>query len=585
MNLGDYIKKHGLDPGTKEKVFLQFEDEKITFGEYLDQSTRYANLFLQMTTNKRGPFHVGVLMENYPEFLYAFGGCALIGATLVGVNTAQKGSNISRDINYCDCQLLLTENKFLDEISPIFSEFQIIRKGEILVNNKRESDKSLPEGFASLEEKLREIEAQIGAAAFKTVPVFEFPETTNQMIIFTSGSTGAPKGVMNSHKKFIEQSEKFRMLINYDTKDVGYGVMPFFHSNTTYLSTIPALVYGGGMGFRRKFSASGFLPDIRKFGCTIFNYVGKPLAYVLSTPERPDDHENPLRIALGNGASSEDQEIFRTRFGLDWVMEVYGATEGGVTTMRLPGDPPGSVGAIAPEYKVIKEDGKEAAPARFDEHGLLLNYRDAVGEIINTGGIGGFEGYYKNPEASAKKAEGNMFHTGDLAYYRVLEKDGIPTRFMYFVGRTDDWIRKDGENFLADPIEEIVNRYGPIFLTSAYGVPCWQSDEHVMISVMLKEGRSFDPQEFYSFLLKQKDMSPKWHPDYIRVLKQLPQTETVKILRREVKREFFNREVIEDPIYWRERDEQGYKLFTKSDYEDLKEKFVKAGRANDLVRG
>lgn len=585
MNLGDYIKKHGLDPVTKNKVFLQFEDERITFGEYLEQSIVYANLFLQMTKNKQGPFHIGVLMENYPEFLYAFGGCAMTGATLVGVNTAQRGSNISRDINYCDCQVLITENKFLDEVKNIFGEFKNIQKGEILVNNKREIDKGLPDGFISLEEKLSQVETQMGTAAYRTAPVFEFPETTNQMIIFTSGSTGAPKGVINSHKKFMEQSEKFRTLINYGTKDVGYGVMPFFHSNTTYLSFIPALLYAGGMGFRRRFSASGFLPDIKKFGCTVFNYVGKPLAYILSTPEKADDHDNPLRIALGNGASSEDQEKFRTRFGLDWVMEVYGATEGGVTTMRLPGDPSGSVGAMAAEYKIIREDGKEAAPANFDENGLLLNYREAVGEIINTGGIGGFEGYYKNPEASAKKAEGNQFHTDDLAYYRVLEKEGIPTRLMYFVGRTDDWIRKDGENFLADPIEEIVNRYGSVFLTSAYGVPCWQSDEHVMISVMLKEGRWFDPQDFYQFLLKQKDMSPKWYPDYLRILKELPQTETVKILRREVKRQFFNKEAVEDTIYWRERDEQGYKLFSKADYEDLKDKFIKAGRANDLVRG
>jgi fatty-acyl-CoA synthase len=251
----------------------------------------------------------------------------------------------------------------------------------------------------------------------------------------------------------------------------------------------------------------------------------------------------------------------------------------------MPGDPKGSVGVMPQELKLIREDGTETVPAEFDRDGLLANYTQAVGEIINTGGLANFEGYYKNEEATRKKSVGGMFHTGDLAYYRRGEKEGEQVRFMYFVGRTGDWIRKDGENFLSEPIEDIINRYPPVFLCSVYGVPCHQADELVMVSLMLRPGEEFDPQGFYNFMISQEDMNEKFLPDFLRILEELPHTETVKINPRELRTTFYNKEKITDPVFWRERDDTTFKPFSLEDYQALKAKFVEAGRANELVRG
>lgn len=87
------------------------------------------------------------------------------------------------------------------------------------------------------------------------------------------------------------------------------------------------------MALRRKFSASNFIVDVRRYGATYANYVGKPLSYVLATPERPDDADNPLRAVYGNEGVPDDIERFARRFGCV-VQDGFGSTEGGVAIAR-----------------------------------------------------------------------------------------------------------------------------------------------------------------------------------------------------------------------------------------------------------
>ena len=436
-NIGEIIKKRGTDPATKDRLFMQFEDERLTFGEYLNLCTRYAHMLLAVFEKKKGfkHFHVGVFMRNYPEYTVILGACALTGATLSGINTGQKGPSLARDINFTDCMMLITEKIFLPDIEDIIDDLEFINREDVLVNTIRDRDKSLAGGFVGLGDKLIETEMSMGTDAFNTPPDLDVDPVTNLMIIFTSGTTGAPKGIVNSHRKLVNLSNALTKGMNFTSDDVAYAVMPHFHSNSIFISFIPALLAGGGFCFRRKFSASGFIPDVKKFGASTFNYVGKPMAYVLAATEGMRDHDNRLRIALGNGASAVEQKQFIERFGMDWIIEVFGSTEGGATVLRLPGDLEGSVGVMPPEIKLILEDGSETLPAEFDEDGLLINYEEAVGEIINSGGLGNFESYYKNPEATEEKSAGGMFHSGDLAYYRLGDKDGKQVKFISFCKR------------------------------------------------------------------------------------------------------------------------------------------------------
>jgi fatty-acyl-CoA synthase len=257
------------------------------------------------------------------------------------------------------------------------------------------------------------------------------------------------------------------------------------------------------------------------------NYVGKPLALMLATAERADDADNTLRIAFGNEATDRDIDEFARRFGCR-VVDSFGSSEFAVIVTREDGTPAGSIGKGYPGVAVYHpESVTECAPAVFDEYGALANFDDAVGELVNTQGAGPFAGYYNDPGATSERMRHGMYWSGDLAYR---DTDG----WIYLAGRTADWLRVDGENMAAAPIERILQRLTPINQAAVYGVPDRDVGDQVMAAIVLNDGASLTPDEFEKFLATQPDLSPKAWPRFVRINKKLPQTATSKILKREL---------------------------------------------------
>ena len=98
------------------------------------------------------------------------------------------------------------------------------------------------------------------------------------------------------------------------------------------------------------------------------NYVGTPLAYILATPEQPDDEDNPLRAAFGNEARDRDIEEFGRRFGCD-VYDAFGSTEGAIIITRVEGTPLGSIGQPYEGSRSTTRTLAECPRARFDDQG------------------------------------------------------------------------------------------------------------------------------------------------------------------------------------------------------------------------
>jgi fatty-acyl-CoA synthase len=337
---------------------------------------------------------------------------------------------------------------------------------------------------------------------------------------------------------------------------------------------MPALLRGAKLGLIRKFSKSRFLPDVRHYGVTYFNYTGKPLSYVLTTPRQPDDADNPLRVCYGNEASGQIAAEFAERFGCR-VIDGFGASEGGFGFSRSPDDPAGSVGKLPENVKVLRPDRSECPPADFDAEGRITNPDEAIGEIVNTAGVGKFEGYYKNDEATRERTRGGMYWSGDFGYR---DRDG----YLYFTGRALDWIRVDGENFLAKPIEQALQRHPRIYLASVYGVPDVSAGDRVMATIVVADDFEVDGQELYDFLVAQPDFSPKWLPTYVRIGRDVPMTPSNKILVRELRRQKFRPDATSDAILWRERGDTSYRPFTREDFERVRRECAAAGRANLL---
>lgn len=300
-----------------------------------------------------------------------------------------------------------------------------------------------------------------------------------------------------------------------------------------------ALATGANFALRRKFSASGFLPDVRRFGATFAHYVGKPLAYVLATPERADDADNPLKVVYGNEGSPSAIADFGRRFDVR-VVDGFGSTEGGVLISRLPGTPPGALGPLPAGIAVLDPDTGFPCPvARFDSAGRIVNADAATGELVNTAGTGSFAGYYKNPDAETERVRNGQYWSGDLGY---VDADG----YVYFAGRSSGWMRVDGENLGTAPIEHIAARHPGVVEVAAYAVPDPQVGDRVAVAVVAATG--FDIDEFAEFLSKQRDLGPKQLPSFVRVTADLPKTATYKVLGRALSAQRWNSP---DPTWFR----------------------------------
>ena len=210
--------------------------------------------------------------------------------------------------------------------------------------------------------------------------------------------------------------------------------------------------------------------------------------------------------------------------------------------MRVPGTPPGSLGLAGDGTVVVDpETLRECPPAEFDADGRLLNADAAIGEMVNVLGAAQFEGYYNNPAASAAKVRGGWLWSGDLAYR---DRDG----YWYFAGRTDDWLRVDGENLAAAQLEQLMLRHEPFALVAVYAVPDPAVGDQVMAAVELADGAAFDPGAFGRFLAAQPDLGTKWPPRFVRVIRSMPMTASNKVLKRQLRTEGVR---TTDPVYVR----------------------------------
>jgi fatty-acyl-CoA synthase len=528
---------------------LRFENTSWTWRQVMSESGRRAALATRL--RRPGPFHIGVLLDNVPDYLFWLGGAALAGATVVGINPTRRGEELARDIRFADCQLVVTDTDGAGLLEGL--ELGVTPDRVLHVDGDGPLE---PAGDTSA--------FDIGASGVSPSDLY--------LLLFTSGTTGSPKAVNCSQGRLASIAGRAAVGYGFRRDDICYCPMPLFHGNAIMALWAPAMSVGATVALTRRFSASGFLSDVRRYGATRFTYVGKALAYILATPEGSDDHDNPLREGFGTEASTPDRAAFEARFGCRLV-EGYGSSEGGAVLNVTPETPSGSLGLPVPgDDVVVCRPGTTIVcpPARFDGDGRLLNADDAIGEIVNRGSAASFEGYYKNDEGDAERVHDGWYWTGDLAYR---DSDG----FFYFAGRGDDWLRVDSENFAAAPVERIVERHPDLAAVAVYAVPDPRSGDAVMAAVELRPGPPFDPAGFAAFLAGQPDLGTKWSPRFVRVMADLPLTATGKITKGALRRVAW---LCDDPVFWApDRHLSHYRLLTEEDRADLAREFDHYDRA------
>ena len=470
-----------------DQVFLRFASGDLTFAEVHDRAARLAAGLASIGVESGTT--VPVVMANSAEFMISLFALSRLGAVACLINTTFKGPALAHAIGVTQARVVLLDPSVvanLDAIAPSLPT-ELIR---IVVGGRWDEL----------------------ASAAPVPPSSTHTATDPAIVLFTSGTTGPSKGCVLSHRYVLRQAELMSRHLGFVETDVLYCPFPLFHIDATVLTVGPALVLGATAAIGERFSVSGFWPEVRQFGATVFDFMGATLTMLHKAAPLLDDTDNPVRLAWGVPVPDKIASGFEQRFGLHLV-ELYGSTDAGIPMYHPIDRPrrPGSCGTVIDAYEaqLHDDDGFEVA---FGEVGELV-VRPTEPSIMA-------DGYLGMPEATLMSRRNLWFHRGDR-----LRRDA--DGFHYFVGRTADSIRRRGENISAFEVEEVVKLHPEILDAAAFGVPSEFTEDDLMVAVVVRPGRTVDPAALVEFCAQHaaRHMVPR----FVDFVDDLPRTPTEKI--------------------------------------------------------
>jgi crotonobetaine/carnitine-CoA ligase len=482
------------------RVFLRFAGRELSY-KLCDALSGAAARSLVDLGVGRGDL-VAILLPNCPELVVTWFGANRIGAVAAPVNTAFRGPALAHVLNLTGAEVLVVDDSLIGALASVHNELTTLRT--LVVRGDHEAALDLFPEWMVLPYSLLEV-------PFDPPPPPAHTDADPALVLFTSGTTGRSKGCLLSHRFAVRQAELMVENFRLRPDDVLYCPFPLFHLDATVMTVMPALVLGATAAIGERFSASGFWPEVRAMGATVFDFMGATLTILHKRQSQVDDRDHSVRLGWGV-PMPEFAASFEERFGVQLV-EAYGSTDVGVPIYSDPSLPrrPGSCGRPIPAYDVKLVDSSDG----FVPVG-------SVGEIVVRPNEPGLinDGYLGNPSASLEARRNLWFHTGDLARQ---DADG----YIYFVGRLSDSIRRRGENISAFEVEEVVASFPAVLEAAAYGVPSDLTEEDVMVAVVPRPGQVVDRAALLEFCAAR--MAKHMLPRYVDVVESLPKTPTEKV--------------------------------------------------------
>lgn len=531
-----------------DRVLLRFETETISYGDFNRGANAFAAVLRQAGVGREP---VALMMQNSPRLLMAQAAVAKLGAVGALINTHLSGAPLSHVLQVCGARHVFADAVSLPHIValPASTSLTVWGAGPAA---------DLPPHVEPLD------------VALAAVPSNEpaMPDVRGRdvfLYIYTSGTTGYPKPAIVRHSRYVIAGIALSGLLGIGADDVIYAPLPLYHGESNFVGFSVALRAGAGFASRRSFSASAFLDDVRRHGATAFVYVGELCRYLLRQPPGAHDRDHHLRLAVGAGLRPDIWQAFQHRFGIQRIVEMYGATEGNVSLMNRSGRV-GSVGRPYPfqhrhlrlaRYDVARGDLARGADGFLVECGI-----DEPGELlgrITRRGTMPYDGY-TDRQATAAKLVHNAFKKGD-AYFRTgdllrRDRDG----YFYFVDRVGDTFRWKGENVATQEVAEILNHAPGISETNVYGVPVPGAEGRAgMAAVVMAPDARFDPVSFYT---QAEQLPPYARPLFVRVMPAMDVTGTLKQRKVDLQRDGYERSRITDPLYVRDDRLRIYVPFT-----------------------
>jgi crotonobetaine/carnitine-CoA ligase len=496
--LGDLIDDRAKRNG--DKIFLRFKDRQISYEEIRRFSNRCAHAFQRLGIKKGEK--VSIMLNNCPEYLYIWFGLAKCGAVEVPVNTSYKGEFLKHIVDQSDSKIFVMAREFLDRLKLIEDALKKVEKVIVLGGVQKQEVAGFKIPMMSFEELFNGPEDPVDVTVLPSDAL---------SIIYTSGTTGLSKGALGPHKFWIVCAEKMLEYREGGKDDIFYTFLPLYHFNAQCLTTVTTLIAEAQMVLSDKFSASRFWDEIRHYGATQFNYLGAVIPILVKQPEKPNDRDNPARIALGAGCPQAVMEEAEKRFGIK-CLEGFGMTEIGIPVhVRVNDRKPGSCGKPMDIYeiKLFDDQDNEVPPGEVGEY--VFRPREPFVMMSE---------YYNMPEKTLETYRNLWFHTGDLG---KKDEDG----YFYFVDRKKDALRRRGENISSFEVERAVNTHPSVLESAAIAVPSEVGEDEVKICVVLKPGATLTPEELIRYC---NDRMPYFAvPRFVEFMASLPKTPTERV--------------------------------------------------------
>ncbi|KPJ00772.1 Long-chain fatty acid transport protein 1 [Papilio xuthus] len=553
--------RQGITVVTRWTEVAKMNPDKKAFGD--EFSNRIAWYF------KRQGFKAGeviaLFMETQPEYVFIWLGLAKIRVTSALVNNNLRGIQLIYCLKIAGCKAVIFGDEMADAIKEIQHEIRDIPLFQF--NSPDRPNAPLVQDTSPLASELAEMstEAYIDADVAK-------PRDT-LMYIYTSGTTGFPKAAIITNIRYLLIPLGVHTSARLSSADVVYDPLPLHHTAGGVLGAGQGLVLGCTVVLRKKFSASNYWSDAAKHRCTVAQYIGEICRYLLAVPKGQHDRAHNVKVIVGNGLRPQIWQEFVDRFGVERVLEFYGATEGNSNLVNLDSKV-GAIGflsrLVSSIYpltlvkcdeitgEILRDENGRCITCGPHEPGLLLGKIDPKKAILTFSGYADKTASEKKMVRHVKVENDCYFNTGDIL---VMDHYG----YFYFKDRTGDTFRWRGENVSTAEVEGVISNLVGLKDAVVYGVTIPNVEGKAGMAAIADPDKKLDISELYRGITTSLPIYSR--PVFLRILPEPPLTATFKLKKKELIKQGFNPSLHSDPMYFLEK--TGYVALTEKLYDDI----------------
>ncbi|MFV0931451.1 long-chain-acyl-CoA synthetase [Pseudomonas jessenii] len=489
---------------------------------------------------------VAVFIENRPELLVTILAVAKVGAISALLNTSQTRDTLVHSVNLVAPVAIIVGEELVPAYLAVRERVSIKASRTWFVADQDTSRQPgiAPEGFINLMTVSLD-DASDNPASSQQI-FFDDP----CFYIYTSGTTGLPKAGVFKHGRWMRSSASFGMIaLDMRPDDVVYCTLPLYHATGLCVCWGSAVSGASGFAIRRKFSASQFWNDARKYRATTIGYVGELCRYLVDQPPGSEDSRHDVKKMIGNGLRPGAWSEFKTRFAVNHICELYAASDGNIGfTNILNFD--NTIGFSLMSWELVAYDHDSGAPIRQanglmrkvakGEQGLLLAKIDDKAPLDG----------YTDPQKTAKVVLEDVFEKGDRYFNTGDLLRNIGFGHAQFVDRLGDTYRWKGENVSTTEVENILLQHPLISEAVAYGVEIRNTNGRAGMAA-ITPAESLATLDFSELLAFAREQMPAYAvPLFLRVKVKMETTGTFKYQKTRLKDEAFDPgKTGDDPIY------------------------------------